>query len=125
MPTPSQTAQPTCIWQHPGWPTLVFDAGAVAHDLHVAHLQMGRVLGLLDAFGVAAGGLPMAQGGLLEDGLNGLQQNAITLSGKAVQQYRAGRDLRRRGLGGQVVKQVHRGDFAIFCEPLARLSWRR
>ena len=51
MTTPSQTAQPSYIWQHPGWPTLVFDAGAVAHDLDVAHLQMGRVLGLLDAIG--------------------------------------------------------------------------
>lgn len=52
MTTPSQAAQPTYIWQHPGWPTLVFDAGAVAQDLHVAHLQMGRVLGLLDAIGL-------------------------------------------------------------------------
>ena len=52
MTTPTQTTQPTYIWQHPGWPTLVFDAGAVAHDLHVAHLQMGRVLGLLDAIGL-------------------------------------------------------------------------
>jgi len=52
MTTPSQAAQPTYIWQHPGWPTLVFDAGAVAHDLTVAHLQMGRVLGLLDAIGL-------------------------------------------------------------------------
>jgi Fic family protein len=52
MTHPSQAAQPTYIWQHPGWPTLVFDAGAVAHDLHVAHLQMGRVLGLLDAIGL-------------------------------------------------------------------------
>lgn len=49
MTTPSQTAQPTYIWQQPGWPTLVFDTGALAHDLPVAHLQMGRVLGLLDA----------------------------------------------------------------------------
>lgn len=52
MTTQSQTAQPSYIWQHPGWPTLVFDAGAVAHDLDVAHLQMGRVLGLLDAIGL-------------------------------------------------------------------------
>ena len=52
MTPPSQTAQPSYIWQHTGWPTLVFDAGAVAHDLDVAHLQMGRVLGLLDAIGL-------------------------------------------------------------------------
>jgi Fic family protein len=52
MTTQSQTAQPSYIWQHPGWPTLVFDAGAVAHDLDVAHLQVGRVLGLLDAIGL-------------------------------------------------------------------------
>ena len=52
MTTQSQTAQPSYIWQHPGWPTLVFDAGVVAHDLDVAHLQMGRVLGLLDAIGL-------------------------------------------------------------------------
>ena len=52
MTTPSQAAQPSYIWQHSGWPKLVFDAGAVAHDLNVAHLQMGRVLGLLDAIGL-------------------------------------------------------------------------
>lgn len=52
MTTPSQTAHPPYIWQHPGWPTLVLDAEAVSHDLHVAHLQMGRVLGLLDAIGL-------------------------------------------------------------------------
>lgn len=52
MTTPSQAAQPTYIWQQPGWPKLVFDTGAVAHDLNVAHLQMGRVLGLLDAIGL-------------------------------------------------------------------------
>ena len=52
MTTQSQTAQPSYIWQHPGWPALVFDAGVVAHDLDVAHLQMGRVLGLLDAIGL-------------------------------------------------------------------------
>ena len=52
MTTLSPAAQPTYIWQHPGWPTLVFDGQAVAHDLHVAHLQMGRLLGLLDAIGL-------------------------------------------------------------------------
>src|SRR5512133_3295431 len=52
MTIPSRAAQPTYIWQHPGWPTLVFDAGAVAHDLTEAHWQMGRVLGLLDAIGL-------------------------------------------------------------------------
>lgn len=52
MTTQSQAAQPTYIWQYAGWPKLVFDAGAVAHDLSVAHLQMGRALGLLDAIGL-------------------------------------------------------------------------
>lgn len=52
MTSSSQAAQPTYIWQHPGWPTLVFDGATVAHDLHVAHLQMGRLLGLLDAIGL-------------------------------------------------------------------------
>ena len=52
MTTPSQAAQPTYIWQYPGWPKLVFDAGAVAHNLNAAHLQMGRLLGLLDAIGL-------------------------------------------------------------------------
>jgi Fic family protein len=52
MTTSSHAAQPAYIWQHPGWPKLVFDAGAVAHDLNVAHLQMGRLLGLLGAIGL-------------------------------------------------------------------------
>ena len=51
MTTPQQATQPTYIWQQPGWPKLVFNAGAVAHDLHPAYVQMGRVLGLLDAIG--------------------------------------------------------------------------
>ena len=52
MTNPTQTAQPTYLWQQPGWPALVLDAGAVAPELHAAHLQMGRVLGLLDAIGM-------------------------------------------------------------------------
>ena len=52
MNTPSPAAQPTYFWQQPGWPSLVFDDQAVAHDLHAAHLQMGRLLGLLDAIGL-------------------------------------------------------------------------
>ena len=53
MTTPSQAAQPTYIWQHPGWPKLVFEAGALANDLNLAHLQQGRLLGLLDAIGLS------------------------------------------------------------------------
>ena len=52
MNTPSPAAQPTYFWQQRGWPSLVFDDQAVAHDLHAAHLQMGRLLGLLDAIGL-------------------------------------------------------------------------
>ena len=44
--------------------------------------------------GVAAGGLPAAQGRLLENGLNRLQQGASLIAGKSVQQYRAWRHLR-------------------------------
>lgn len=52
MATQAQTTQNTYIWQHPSWPNLVFDAEALAHDLNQAHLQQGRLLGLLDAIGM-------------------------------------------------------------------------
>lgn len=53
MTAPKSPAQQTCIWQHPGWPKLLFDAEALANDLNLAHLQQGRLLGLLDAIGMA------------------------------------------------------------------------
>ena len=53
MTTPHPATQPTYIWQQPDWPKLVFDAGALAHDLHLASVQMGRLFGLLDAIGFA------------------------------------------------------------------------
>lgn len=48
----TQITPQTYIWQHAGWPQRGFDAAAVAHDLNVAHQQMGRVLGLMDAIGL-------------------------------------------------------------------------
>ena len=51
MANSHQAIKPAYIWQRPGWPKLVFDAGAVANDLHSAYVQMGRVLGMLDAIG--------------------------------------------------------------------------
>lgn len=53
MTTQESPAQKTYIWQHPGWPKLVFEAGALANDLNLAHLQQGRLLGLLDAIGLS------------------------------------------------------------------------
>jgi Fic family protein len=53
MTTQDYPAQKTYIWQHPGWPKLVFEAGALANDLNLAHLQQGRLLGLLDAIGLS------------------------------------------------------------------------
>ena len=41
------------IWQRPGWPTFAFDAEAIANDLNLAHLQQGRLMGLLDAIGLS------------------------------------------------------------------------
>lgn len=49
------TSSPTrFIWQHPCWPTLTFDAAALAHGLGVARLEQGRLLGLMDAIGLAS-----------------------------------------------------------------------
>src|ERR1035438_8394169 len=45
MTTQEYPTQKTYIWQHPGWPKLVFEAGAVGNDLNLAHLQQGRLLG--------------------------------------------------------------------------------
>ena len=53
MTTRQQATQPPYIWQQPGWPKLVFDSGVVAYDLYLANVQMGRMLGLLDAIGLS------------------------------------------------------------------------
>jgi len=52
MPPNPASTQPSIIWQHPAWPTLVFDAPALAHDLDVARLAQDKLLGLLDAIGL-------------------------------------------------------------------------
>ena len=57
--------------------------------------------------GVATGGLPVAQGGLLQHRLNGLQQRSLLVTGKTMQQHRAGRQRCQRFFRGQAVKQVH------------------
>ena len=41
------------VWQHPGWPALVFDASALEHDLNLARLEQGRLLGQMQAIGLA------------------------------------------------------------------------
>ncbi|WP_415838068.1 Fic family protein [Polaromonas hydrogenivorans] len=53
MTTPAPTMPARYIWQHPDWPKLGFDAQALAPDLNQARLQQGRLLGLLDAIGLA------------------------------------------------------------------------
>lgn len=53
MPSPVPTTQSTYIWQQPGWPNLGFDAAALAYDLNQAVLEQGRLLGQLDATGLA------------------------------------------------------------------------
>lgn len=52
MTLKTQITRQTYFWQHAGWPQLGFDAAAVALDLNVAHQQIGRVLGLMDAIGL-------------------------------------------------------------------------
>ena len=52
MPTQTASNQPCYIWQLPAWPTLGFDAAAIAQDLDAARLAQGKVLGLLDAIGL-------------------------------------------------------------------------
>jgi Fic family protein len=41
------------VWQRPSWPALVFDASAVDHDLNLARLEQGRLLGQMQAIGMA------------------------------------------------------------------------
>ncbi|OGB29213.1 MAG: cell filamentation protein Fic [Burkholderiales bacterium RIFCSPLOWO2_12_FULL_61_40] len=53
MPTPTTSTQPRYIWQHPAWPALAFDAAALAPDLDLARLEQGKLLGLLNAIGMA------------------------------------------------------------------------
>ena len=52
MPTQPVTAQALYIWQHPAWPSLAFDAAALAPALDRARLSQGTLLGLLDAIGL-------------------------------------------------------------------------
>lgn len=43
----------TYVWQRPGWPALVFDASALEHELNQARLEQGRLLGQMQAIGLA------------------------------------------------------------------------
>lgn len=52
MKTRKLASQSHYLWQQAGWPMLVFDGEALAHDLNLARLQQGRLLGLLDAIGL-------------------------------------------------------------------------
>ena len=52
MPTQAATTPARYIWQHPAWPSLSFDAAALAPDLDRARLAQGTLLGLLDAIGL-------------------------------------------------------------------------
>lgn len=52
MTTQPISTQPSFIWQHTVWPTLVCDAAAIAQDLDQARLAQGKLLGLLDAIGL-------------------------------------------------------------------------
>ncbi|MGH6637586.1 MAG: DUF4172 domain-containing protein, partial [Polaromonas sp.] len=51
--TPPKT--PNYLWQHPAWPALTFDAGALTQDLSSARLEQGKLLGLLEAIGLEPG----------------------------------------------------------------------
>lgn len=53
MASQTSSVKQTYLWQHPGWPGLVFDAGALEYDLNLARLQQGRLLGQMDAIGAA------------------------------------------------------------------------
>ena len=46
-------AQLPYLWQQPDWPHFTVDAQALAGALAAAHLQQGRLLGLMDAIGLA------------------------------------------------------------------------
>lgn len=52
MPTFNPPDSPSCIWQHPAWPQLTFDATVLALALDQARLEQGRLLGLLSAIGL-------------------------------------------------------------------------
>ena len=53
MPSKTVSQPSRYIWQRPGWPAFAFDAEAIANDLNLAHLQQGRLMGLLDAIGLS------------------------------------------------------------------------
>ena len=44
MATKNLNPQPRYIWQHPTWPTLEFDAVAMAPELDLARLEQGKLL---------------------------------------------------------------------------------
>lgn len=53
MPSQTSRSKPSYVWQHAGWPALVFDAGALEHALNQARLEQGRLLGQMQAIGLA------------------------------------------------------------------------
>jgi len=53
MPSKTSFSKLAYVWQQPGWPALVFDAGALEHDLNLARLEQGRLLGQMQAIGLA------------------------------------------------------------------------
>jgi len=53
MPPQTPLSKPAYVWQHPGWPALVFDASALEHELNLARLEQGRLLGQMQAIGLA------------------------------------------------------------------------
>lgn len=55
MPTSKPPKTPNYLWQHPAWPALTFDAGALTQDLSSARLEQGKLLGLLEAIGLEPG----------------------------------------------------------------------
>ena len=55
MPQSIPSPPPRYLWQHPVWPALTFDGAALAHDLGNARLEQGKLLGLLQAIGLASG----------------------------------------------------------------------
>lgn len=55
MPISAPPKPPSYLWQHPVWPALTFDAVALTQDLSQARFEQGKLLGLLEAIGVAPG----------------------------------------------------------------------
>lgn len=53
MPSQTSFPKPAYVWQQPGWPALVFEASALEHDLNLARLEQGRLLGQMQAIGLA------------------------------------------------------------------------